>query len=733
MRPSDQLVVNPRFQVEVVSPASALLMNELEHVAVRGAFAVEALRSCRTPIVAAELRDRLGDRFSPLEITIGLSHLVDRRHLVLVAPTADPADAFFARAGVDRVRQPTVDLQRLGPDDGGLLAESFRSLGVAIVEPDAAPALTVVAVDDYLRAELAERNATQLASGRPWALVRTGGVVPWIGPILVPGATGCWSCLAARLRDNRPVETYLRRVRDDDHDVYATPVSVPASRSAAAHLAALTLTQWLHGSATVRPGVLTTLDLRDLGTARHPLTRLTHCPACGTPPVRRVTRPRIEPAPALGARDGGLRTVGPDATLARLERHISPITGLVHRVSEYDTGDDLLTVHRAVHPLFTATRGLDSLRESLECSTAGKGRTSVQSRASALGEALERLSGRFEGHEVDRRAAWSELTDPAVHPRDLLHFSEAQYRGRAEWNDRHSGFAWVPERFDDDRPIPWTAAWSLVADRPVLLPTAYCYYNVHAEQGHAFCAADSNGSAAGNTLAEAVLQGFFELVERDAVAIWWYNRLPVPELDLDSVDDPMLRATRAAYQARNRDLWVLDVTSDLGVPTYVAVSRRHDHREEILQGYGTHADPEIALWRAVTELNQMLAHLGSADVTELEDPDLRRWYTSATVAAHPYLAPAGRREWTPARAGDRSVADEVARCVDLCRTRGLDLLVVDQTRPDVDLHVAKVVVPGLRHFWPRFAPGRLYDVPVALGRRDRPTAEADLNPEPICT
>jgi hypothetical protein len=39
-----------------------------------------------------------------------------------------------------------------------------------------------------------------------------------------------------------------------------------------------------------------------------------------------------------------------------------------------------------------------------------------------------------------------------------------------------------------------------------------------------------------------------------------------------------------------------------------------------------------------------------------------------------------------------------------------------------------VVVPGLRHFWARFAPGRLYGVPVRLGWRERPAAEGELNP-----
>jgi len=56
---------------------------------------------------------------------------------------------------------------------------------------------------------------------------------------------------------------------------------------------------------------------------------------------------------------------------------------------------------------------------------------------------------------------------------------------------------------------------------------------------------------------------------------------------------------------------------------------------------------------------------------------------------------------------------------------------LDQTRPDVGLPVVKMVVPGLRHFWARFAPGRLYDVPVQMGLLQQPLAEAELNPIPM--
>jgi len=42
--------------------------------------------------------------------------------------------------------------------------------------------------------------------------------------------------------------------------------------------------------------------------------------------------------------------------------------------------------------------------------------------------------------------------------------------------------------------------------------------------------------------------------------------------------------------------------------------------------------------------------------------------------------------------------------------------------------VVKVVVPGLRHFWPRYAPGRLYEVPVKMGWLEKPLREDELNP-----
>ena len=72
--------------------------------------------------------------------------------------------------------------------------------------------------------------------------------------------------------------------------------------------------------------------------------------------------------------------------------------------------------------------------------------------------------------------------------------------------------------------------------------------------------------------------------------------------------------------------------------------------------------------------------------------------------------------------------EDVLRCQALVEQRGLELLVLDMTRPDICIPVVRVMAPGLRPFWARFAPGRLYDVPVKLGLRDRPLLENELTP-----
>jgi ribosomal protein S12 methylthiotransferase accessory factor len=329
----------------------------------------------------------------------------------------------------------------------------------------------------------------------------------------------------------------------------------------------------------------------------------------------------------------------------------------------------------------------------------------------------------------------------ACHPNDIMRYSTQQYAEREAWNKKDSRFNRVPEPLDENTPIDWTPLWSLTAQRHKHLPTQLVYYRAQASEGDDtfYAMGCSNGNAAGNTLEEAILQGFLELVERDAVALWWYNRLPKPGVAVETFGEPYLLELAEHYRKHyQRVTWALDLTSDLGIPVFAAVSKMVDGKEErLLFGLGCHLDARIALQRAFAEMNQMLgmAHAGEGGELSLEDSETLEWLRHATVANQPYMAadpdqPLERFSDYPMQHSGEFLQD-IKHCRSIIEAQGMEMLVLDQTRADVGMPVVKVVVPGLRHFWARYAPGRLYDVPVKMGWLEKPLREEELNPVPI--
>ena len=170
-------------------------------------------------------------------------------------------------------------------------------------------------------------------------------------------------------------------------------------------------------------------------------------------------------------------------------------------------------------------------------------------------------------------------------------------------------------------------------------------------------------------------------------------------------------------------------SSDLGVPTYVAILHwMQDGKENIEFGSGAHFDRRIALLRSLTELTQFMS-VGMMDGGSGEKPSLDG-ITPLRLEQYPFLIPDDNPVVPPApglKVHDEARA-QVNDCVEIASRAGYDFLVLDQTRPDLEVPVVRVIVPGLRHFYRRFGPGRLYDVPVKLGLLERRLPESELTP-----
>jgi bacteriocin biosynthesis cyclodehydratase domain-containing protein len=697
-----------------------------------------------------EIVDLARAQVHPVYVYHALSNLEERGYLVEndeLLPEGEAAlwsiQNVAARTAGARLANRSVSLKAFGGVDIEPLRAALQAAHMLVGEPGH---LAVVLTDDYLRAGLKTYNQEALASGRPWLLVRPLGRRLWMGPLFRPGHTGCWECLAQRLRINRQVECYVHEQKGRPDPFCVARSYSPATLQVAWNLAAAEIANWIvREESPVLEGKVQTFDLLSWKTQSHTLVRRPQCPACGDPKMhlnRRVQPIILQSCPRI-VDDGGHRVVGTAKTLERYEHHVSPITGAVPLLERCDpTADGLIHVYITSPNYSRPAESLAHLRSDVRNRSSGKGTTDLQARTSGLCEALERYSGAFRGDEARRRARFYNLADAAIHPNACMQFSDSQYRQRETWNALESFFCFVPVPFDPEMEIDWTPVWSLTRQAVRYLPTGYCYFSYPFPPEQIYCAACSNGCAAGNTLEEAILQGFLELVERDSVAMWWYNRVPRPSVDLSSFDDPYLQQVIRALATRNRNLWVLDLTADLGIPVFAALSQRTDcPPARILLGFGAHLDPRIALLRAITELNQVLASFFPAESHErgldqiIKESLTLKWLRTATLNNQPYLlpdvdAPARRATNYPHLTRD-DLKEEVLTCQAAVERLGLEMLVLDQTRPDIGLPVVKVIIPGLRHFFARFAKGRLYDVPVQLGWLKEPLLEEQLNPQPM--
>jgi oxazoline/thiazoline synthase len=676
----------------------------------------------------------LGKKFPPNKVSEALQRLIERRYVVRKGQSSASAVAsYWASLGLApgaaerNLQKCRVRIQSIDVKGAKELSAALSGLGVRVVK--GAADLTVTLVNDYLEGGLPALNRQHLSDHTSWLLVQPAGIFPLVGPVFGPGKSACWTCLADRMKRNREVKALLDRKRA--RRITASPLVQYTLGQSGIQLAAVEIAKAIATDfRTDLRNHIISLDLMGSAIAKHFVAARPQCPSCGDKKLRDPSR---APAPielAAGANpimtSGGYRTVSPRVTVARFRKHVSPLTGVVSRLEPVEANLPLNTNYLAAHNFSAPAETIDELRAGLSGGSFGKGSTAEQGEASALMEAIERYSGIFQGDEIRVTRRFTDFPPgDAIPPNDVLLFSETQYRG-----ERRSivgpDMTPTPPPFDPSMEIEWSPVWSLRDERFKYLPTSLLYF-FHKGPGEIH--ADSNGCAAGNTIEEAIVQGFLELVERDSYAIWWYNRLQRGELDLSEFDDSYVRDLKIQFAESGRRLWVLDITSDLGIPSFVALSHAvEDGHDFVEYGSGSHFDTRIALLRALTEVNQFLSiglmgarHAGPSR----QDSN---WFC---LRDHPYLTPSGRAQVRPdfgATFGRLGKREQVMACVNLAKREGLDFLVLDQTRPDIEVPVVRVIVPGLRHFYRRFAPGRLYDVPVKLGLRDRPLSEDELNP-----
>jgi putative methanogenesis marker protein 1 len=363
-------------------------------------------------------------------------------------------------------------------------------------------------------------------------------------------------------------------------------------------------------------------------------------------------------------RDDTHRAVSPEETLRAAEAKL-PAAGIT-RVADITDLDRIgIPVFSSIRPM--ADRGAISVYN-------GKGATPTEARVSAMMEGLERYSAEVRDRQLD--IASFSLLDGALDPRDLI----------------------LPVDADPDALIPWISGWDMMNQEEILVPANAVFHPLPSEYRRLF-RTNTTGLASGNVIEEAIFHGLAEIIERDAWALVEAARHTGPLIQ--DVKDDLARGLMDKFAAAGVDVYLRDITSDIGVATCAAAADDILLRDPTLltTGMGTHTSAKVAVLRALTEVAQSrLTQIhGAREDTTLADFRKRIGYERTKKLNSHWFSGSEKRSFAdvPSFESDDFLLD-IRHMLAKLQEAGLDrAVVVNLTRPEIGIPVVRVIVPGL--------------------------------------
>lgn len=346
----------------------------------------------------------------------------------------------------------------------------------------------------------------------------------------------------------------------------------------------------------------------------------------------------------------------------------------------------------------------------IRLSAGGTGLSLVDALISCLGEGLEFLSQVEREGDIARTGTMADVRDQLAP--DV-----------ATWLDEYQ-----PE-LASDRPVDWLMATDADTRHATLVPADLCLRRSDSKRVLPLSGPLSTGCAAGPSREEAAARAILELIERDAVALWWLGGRPgrpvSPGGTIAAQAAALLHALRGGQAGRVA--WLLDITTDLGVPTFAALSAAADGRQ-LACGFAARTIASDAARAAILEMAQIetafalieskLSEGGPAALDESDRRHLRRGALDAGACSllHPVGPPAPWPEGEPPG----------GTLIQRLRDHGVDIWLTDLTRAEHGVAAVRALAPALQPFPSTYRSRRLLSTVAINGGSNQYAGAVDI-------
>ena len=235
-------------------------------------------------------------------------------------------------------------------------------------------------------------------------------------------------------------------------------------------------------------------------------------------------------------------------------------------------------------------------------------------------------------------------------------------------------------------------------DEEILVPANAVFHPLSADYKRLF-RTNTSGLASGNVIEEAIFHGLAEVIERDAWALVEATRRTGPLIC--DVQDDLAKGLLDKFAAAEVDVYLRDITSDIGIPTCAAAADDVRLRDPTLltTGMGTHTSAVVAVLRALTEVAQSrLTQIhGAREDTTIADFRKQIGYDRTKRLNKHWFEATDTKSFAEIESfeSDDFLLD-IKYMLKKLGEAGLDrVVVVDLTREEIGLPVVRVIVPGL--------------------------------------